>query len=104
MVGWLISRSFWGGFFVSISVFFTFLLFNINQHIMLKNNSSLRQAVSPVLEAGLTLKQMRIILAEMYANSVSNPPENEIDAFSAKRQTPVFLALTEMLENLQDLE
>lgn len=69
---------------------------------MLKNNTSLRAAVSPVLDAELSPKEMRIILSEMFANSVSNPPDGEIDAFSARRQTPVFLALQELLENLND--
>lgn len=71
---------------------------------MQKNNGAIREAVSPVLDAELSLRDMKIILAEMFANSVSNPPEGEIDAFTARRQTPVFLALTELLENLQNFQ
>jgi hypothetical protein len=71
---------------------------------MLKNNGTLRDAVSPVLESGLTLSQMRMILNEMYSNSVSNAPTDEMDNYTAKRQTPVFLALSSFLENIEQLE
>lgn len=70
---------------------------------MLKNNGAIREAVSPVLDAELSIREMKIILAEMYANSVSNPPDGEIGAFTARRQSPVFLALNELLDNLQEI-
>lgn len=71
---------------------------------MLKNNTSLVAAVSPVLDSGLTLKDFRLILGEMYVNSVSNAPDNELEQFTARRQGAVYLALAAMLENLEEIE
>lgn len=66
------------------------------------NLTALQDAVSPVLDSGHSLKEMRIILSEMYSNSVSNAPSDELDNFTAKRQTVVFLALQKFLELLQE--
>lgn len=77
---------------------------NSNNGAEAAEGERLQQAISPVLNSGLSLKEMRIILAEMFANSVSNAPDNEIENHTAKRQTPVFLAITGFLENLSDFQ
>lgn len=64
----------------------------------------LQNVVSPVLHNALTLKEQRLILNEMFALAVSNIPDNETENFTAKKLTPVFLALSELLENAQDLD
>lgn len=64
----------------------------------------LQNVVSPVLHNALTLKEQRLILNEMFALAVSNIPDNETENFTAKKLTPVFLALSELLENAEDLD
>lgn len=56
-----------------------------------------KKAIRPLLESELSLKKLRIGLNEMFALAVSNAPENETENFTAKKITPVYLALSEML-------
>ncbi|MFW0737575.1 hypothetical protein [Flavobacterium sp. T12S277] len=64
----------------------------------------LENVINPVLQSPLTLKEQRLILNEMFALAMSNIPENETDNFTAKKITPVFLALSELLENASALD
>lgn len=66
-------------------------------------NEKLHNVIRPVLENQLSLKEQRLILNQMFAMAVSNAPENETDNFTAKKMTPVFLALSELLESASDI-
>lgn len=62
-----------------------------------------RRAIRPLEESGISLRESRLIMHEMFAATVSNAPGNEIDNYTAKRITPVYLALCKMLENVGKL-
>ncbi|WP_417365883.1 hypothetical protein [Flavobacterium beibuense] len=64
-------------------------------------HDDLMSIVEPLISSGVSLTDFQLILSEMYSNSVSNAPADETDNFTAKRQTPVFLALIEFIGNLQ---
>jgi hypothetical protein len=55
----------------------------------------------PLRDSGVDLSEHSIILHEMFASTVSNAPDNETDNFTAKRVTPVYLALCRLLENIR---
>lgn len=63
----------------------------------------LKNALKPLLESEITPSQQRMALHEMYALAMSNIPENETDNFTAKKLAPVYLALCEVLENVQEI-
>lgn len=67
-------------------------------------NEKLRNVIRPILENQISLKDQRLILNQMFALAVTNIPENEIDNFTAKRMTPVFLALSELLESASEID
>ncbi len=70
---------------------------------MTNQNSStmpLEEALSPLLDGKIDLKSARILLSEMFTTAVSHAPDDEIDNFTAKRLTPLYLALLQTLENL----
>lgn len=56
--------------------------------------------IAPLTESDLKLSDHRIVLNEMFAATVSNAPDDETDNFTAKRVTPVFMALSKLLENI----
>lgn len=56
---------------------------------------------APLTESGVKLSDHRLILHEMFAATVSNAPDDETDNFTAKRVTPVYLALCNVLENVR---
>lgn len=60
----------------------------------------LNKTIRPLMECEVSLKEQRKALREMFALAISNIPENETDNFTAKRLTPVFLSLSEMLDNM----
>ena len=62
------------------------------------------EAVAPLLNGKIELHSARMLLSEMFTSAVSNAPDNEIDNFTAKQMTPVYLALMQTLENLQLFE
>lgn len=68
-----------------------------------KHPLRLSDAVQPLIESGVTFREQRMLLHEMFTASVANAPDNEVDNFTAKRLTPVYLALIETLENLDSI-
>lgn|GEM_PF-6538766 len=64
-------------------------------------SKKLEKTIAPLLECGLSLSDQRIILHEMFAAAVSNAPDDELDNYTAKRTTPVYLALCQLLENIR---
>lgn len=67
-------------------------------------NENLLHAIRPIIDSPLSLKEQRLALNQMFALALSNIPENETDNFTAKKLMPVFLALSEVLENLAEEE
>lgn len=65
-------------------------------------NEELDKILSPVLTCECSLKELRTTLREMFVLAVANAPENEIDNFTAKRLSPTYLALAELLENVRE--
>lgn len=58
---------------------------------------SVYEAVEPLLFSGVPLLQQKMVLDTMFAATVASAPDNEIDNFTAKETSPVFLALGEVL-------
>ena len=48
----------------------------------------------------ITAKEQRMILHEMFTATVSNAPDNEIDNFTAKRISPIYLSICKALEKI----
>nr|WP_315245184.1 hypothetical protein [uncultured Flavobacterium sp.] len=67
-------------------------------------NENLLTLIRPITENPLSLKEQRLILNQMFALAVSNIPDNETDNFTAKKMMPVFLSLSEFLENVSQIE
>ncbi|MEZ0182663.1 hypothetical protein AB9T89_10485 [Flavobacterium oncorhynchi] len=65
--------------------------------------TKLQNVLRPVLESQLPLKEQKLILNEMFVLAISNAPENETDNFTAKKMAPVFLALSELLEQASEI-
>lgn len=68
----------------------------------MKNDLNPSEVLEPLLMCSIPLSEQRLRLSQMFALAVSNAPDNETDNFTAKNLTPVFLALLETLENLQN--
>jgi len=66
--------------------------------------TKLDELLRPIIESQVSVPDMAKILNEMFAAAVSSAPVDEIDNFSAKRFSPVFLALSGMLENIRRRE
>lgn len=66
-------------------------------------NLELHNAVKPLLDCEVSLRQQRMALHLMFALAVANIPENEIENYTAKKIAPVYLALCELLENVQEI-
>jgi len=67
-------------------------------------NEKIQNIIRPITENQLSLSEQRLILNQMFALAVSNIPENETENFTAKKLMPVFLALSELLENASQLD
>jgi hypothetical protein len=65
-------------------------------------STELHRVISPLIESGISLREQRMALHEMFALAVTNVPDNETDNFTAKRLKPVYIALCEVLENIQE--
>ncbi len=69
-----------------------------------KNELTLEQAILPVVDCTIRFSEQRMLLNEMFASTVSNAPDNEIDNFTARRITPFYLAMCQLLENLDSIQ
>mgnify|MGYP006956294284 CR=1 FL=1 len=65
-------------------------------------NEELDLILSPVLTSECSLKELRTALREMFVLAVANAPDNETDNFTAKRLSPAYLALAELLDNVPE--
>lgn len=68
----------------------------------MKNDLNPSEVLEPLLMCSIPLSEQRLRLSQMFALAVGNAPDNETENFTAKNLTPVFLALLETLENLQN--
>jgi hypothetical protein len=73
----------------------------LKQRIM---SEKFTQIISPLINNGISLREQKLALHKMFALAVANAPENETDNFTAKQLMPVYLALCEIIENIQDLD
>jgi len=63
--------------------------------------NELSRIIAPVMECESSLREQRMALHEMFALAVTNIPDGEIENFTARKLKPTYLALCELLENLQ---
>lgn len=66
-------------------------------------NTELEETIRPLIECELSLSQQKMALNQMYAMAVSNAPEDETENYTARKLTPAFLALCQLLENVKDI-
>ena len=71
---------------------------------MQKEEITLDQAIQPIVECKINFSNQRMLLNEMFARTVSNAPDDELDNWTAKRITPFYLALCQLLENIDSIE
>jgi hypothetical protein len=64
---------------------------------------AIEQAIQPIVECQIPFSKQRMLLNEMFASTVSNAPDDEIDNWTAKRITPFYLAMCQLLENLDTI-
>lgn len=74
----------------------------MSNQLYMKNDLNPSEVLEPLLMCSIPLSEQRLRLSQMFALAVSNSPDNETENFTAKNLTPVFLALLETLENLQN--
>lgn len=74
-----------------------------NQTLNENYPQTVEEAIEPLFSGALSLSDQRMLLNEMYTQTVMNAPDDEIDNFTAKKLTPFYLALLQTLENLQKL-
>lgn len=65
-------------------------------------NEKLDRILSPILTCECSMKELRTTLREMFVLAVANAPDNETDNFTAKRLSPTYLALAELLDNVPE--
>jgi len=70
---------------------------------MLNKEITLDQAIQPIVECKINFSNQRMLLNEMFASTVSNAPDDECDNWTAKRITPFYLAMCQLLENLDTI-
>jgi hypothetical protein len=69
-----------------------------------QNELTIEQTIQPVVELKINFRNQRMLLNEMFASTVSNAPDDEIDNWTAKRITPFYLALCQLLENIDSID
>lgn len=69
---------------------------------IMKNQLSL--VIAPVIDCESSLSEQRMALHEMFALAVTNIPDNETDNFTAKKLKSTYLALCQLLENVQEIQ
>lgn len=62
---------------------------------------TVEEAVEPLLKSSISLSGQRELLSEMFTQAVCNAPDDEIDNYTARQLSPLYLALMKTLENLE---
>ena len=66
--------------------------------------NDLPRIIKPLIECECSLREQRMALHEMFALAVSNIPENETENFTARKLKTTYLALCELMENIQETQ
>lgn len=66
--------------------------------------NELKRIIAPLIESESSLSEQRMALHEMFALAVTNIPDNETDNFTAKKLKSTYLALCQLLENVQKIQ
>lgn len=61
------------------------------------------KAFRPLQNCGIPIRTQKKVLHEMFVSAVTNAPEDEVDNFTAKKFSPVYLALCEVLDNVPQI-
>jgi hypothetical protein len=65
---------------------------------------TIEEAINPLVQLRINFRDQRMLLHEMFAHTVASAPDNETDNFTAKKLTPFYLALCEVLENIDSID
>lgn len=65
---------------------------------------TIEDAINPLVVVGINFRDQRMLLHEMFANTVASAPDDETDNFTAKKLTPFYLALCQLLENIDSID
>jgi hypothetical protein len=87
----------------ALNKFNSFLLLESSQLKQRIMSEKFTQIISPLINNGISLREQKLALHKMFALAVANAPENETENFTAKQLMPAYLALCELLENIQEL-
>lgn len=66
--------------------------------------NELSHIISPLIDCESSLSEQRMALHEMFALAVSNIPDEETDNFTARKLRTTYLALCQLLENIQEMQ
>ncbi len=69
-----------------------------------ENPLTVEQAIQPIVECGVNFRNQRMFLHEMFTSCVANAANDEVENFTAKRLTPFYLAMCNLLENLDSID
>lgn len=80
-----------------------YLVENFDQLTRTIMNEKLHNTIRPILENPVPIKEQKMLLNKMFTLAITNAPDDETDNFTAKSLTPVFLALSEVLESASEI-
>lgn len=63
-------------------------------------SEKLKEFIKPLTESETSLKDHKLALHQLFTLAVTNIPDNETENFTAKKLSPTYLALCELLENI----
>jgi len=66
--------------------------------------NDLPQIIRPLIESTNSLREHRMALHEMFALAISNIPDDETENFTARKLKSTYLALCELMENIQETQ
>lgn len=64
---------------------------------------TLEQAIVPIVRCHINFRDQRKLLHQMFVLSVANAPDDELDNWTARQLSPFYLAMCELLENLDTI-
>lgn len=64
----------------------------------------LNRIIAPMIECESSPREQRMALHEMFALAITNIPDDETDNFTSKKLKPTYLALCQLLENIQEIQ
>lgn len=64
---------------------------------------TLEQAIVPIVRCQINFRDQRLLFHKMFVLSVANAPDDELDNWTVKQLSPFYLAMCELLENLDTI-